>query len=183
MFSSEGKMACSQCLQCVAVVTILRVLCAVVSAAAAGPPAEVKVFGMQLDTWAPPLPDVVVTYNLSLNIPQVIAVAYFSQDFWYFTRPSWLLIAGLLLTVAIPPVHSRKKLPYVRCLMEGEFTFIYTFSKYAYESNSITSTIKVTCDKGRRTLTNHGIISDLGLSHGGCPNYLLILTVLLRNAT
>lgn len=80
MFSSEGKMACSQCLQRVAVVTILRVLFAVVSAAAAGPPAEGKVFGMQLDTWAPPLPDVVVTYNLSLNIPQVIAVSYFSQD-------------------------------------------------------------------------------------------------------
>lgn len=74
MPTTEGKMASSQRLQNLAVLMAFKVIAMVVTVAAAGPTTEVKVFGMQLDIWAPPLPDVVVTYNLSLNIPQVSRV-------------------------------------------------------------------------------------------------------------
>lgn len=178
-------MARPQRLQRVVVAAVLKVLSTVVSAAAAGPPAEVKVFGMQLDTWAPPLPDVVVTYNLSLNIPQVRAfLPFFYARSLRFRKTLvvrwWTINYVIMLLSAFPPVHSRKTI--LPALWKVNL-LLFLHITIMFLSNYITLTIRVIRDKGRQTLNNHGMISDIGLCHSACTNYLLILTVLLWNAT
>lgn len=115
--------------QRVVVAAVLKVLSTVVSAAAAGPPAEVKVFGMQLDTWAPPLPDVVVTYNLSLNIPQVRAflpfflckISEISQN------PCCQMVNYQLCNYVVCFSSSSFSENYPTCPMKGESAFISTY--------------------------------------------------------
>lgn len=171
--------------QRVVVAAVLKVLSTVVSAAAAGPMAEVKVFGMQLDTWAPPLPDVVVTYNLSLNIPQVGVFSYFFSARSLRFRKTlvvrwWTINYVIMLLSAFPPVHSRKTI--LPALWKVNL-LLFLHITIMFLSNYITLTIRVIRDKGRQTLNNHDMISDIGLCHSACTNYLLILTVLLWNAT